>query len=156
MNLFAEDAALLPTEISSQEWADFMGMDLDEFAAWHEDEFGFYDDEYPVHSRAFAYGRIISEWRGYARFMLDELMNSAPHPSHVFMYEQAKRYLLKIEAIELIAECEEIDLSEEIRPSDADDVAAIAAILANPDAIAARLDECRALQNAANVSGGAA
>lgn len=151
-------AALHPSEISSQEWADLMGMELEEFAEWYSDAIDLYDEDYPIHDRAFAYGRILAEWRGFARYTLDAFMTREPHPSHVFLYQQAQRYLLKVEALELVAEVEGFDMTAERYPSDEADMAKIAAIMADPDAIAARLAECARAANddSAEIDEGAA
>lgn len=136
---------LHPPEITSEEWAELLAMDADEFREWYESAIDFYDDAYPVHDRAFAYGRVVAEWRSFVRYSLDAFMTREPHSSHAFLYQQAQRYLLKAEALELVAECEGFDLAAERYQDEVADEAKIADILANPDAIAAKLAECAAL-----------
>lgn len=140
-------AELSPDEISRQEWANLMGFDMPDFIEWYEDAIDLYDED-ETHSRAFAYGRIIAEWRSFARYSLGEIFQRPAHPSHVFLYEQAQSYLLKAEAIEVLAEAEGFDLAAERYPDEVKDAAKIASILANPEAIAAKLAECAALSDA--------
>ncbi|MFQ0835510.1 hypothetical protein [Citrobacter gillenii] len=128
-------------EISSQQWADLMGLDLEEFADWYGDAIDFYDED-EIHSRPFAYGRLVADWRGGARYSLEAIMQRKPHP---FLYKKAQSYLLKAEAIELVAACEGFDLAAERYPHEEKNMAKIAAILANHDAIAAKLSACAAL-----------
>ncbi|CAM7447034.1 hypothetical protein CIPOMA221M_12905 [Citrobacter portucalensis] len=139
-------AELAPHEISRQEWANLMGVEPEDFAAWYEDTIDFFDEN-ETYSRPFAYGRIVAEWRSFARYLLEAIMQREPHPSHVFLYEQAQSHLLKAEAVEVLAEAEGFDLAAEYYPDEVKDAAKIASILANHDAIAAKLAQSAALSD---------